>query len=269
MADGTAASIFRSGVMATVGIAGWLYDQNFNSTRYLAMEQRAASYLLSLQGTNGLIRGGPDVSWYSTQHNLLTYAFLRLLGNELTADGNSGSANGYYTSANKINSGSRASCWCTTPRTSISSRGSTTTSRRSTPTALGVMYLQDHGETNNAQKVLSYTQGAFAVSGSSIVKSSEPATYNQTYSASGPFSGFAPYVGSEPPNVLWPEGTAEMLVAAAGLGQSTSTLASSLRAISAVSPGAGAGDGEPDADEHPLRRGVLTSGRSRRAAHGR
>ena len=84
--------------------------------------------------------------------------------------------------------------------------------------ALGVMYLQDHGETNNAQKVLSYLQGAFAVSGSSIVKSSEPATYNQTYSASGPFSGFAPYVGSDAPNVLWPEGTAEMLVAEPALG---------------------------------------------------
>lgn len=45
------------------------------------MEERAAGYLLSLQGTAGLIRGGPDVGWYSTQHNLLAYAFLKLLGN--------------------------------------------------------------------------------------------------------------------------------------------------------------------------------------------
>ena len=238
MADGTAASIIRSGVIATVGIAGSLYDQNFNSTRYLAMEQRAASYLLSLQGTNGLIRGGPDVSWYSTQHNLLTYAFLRLLGNELTANGDSGSANGYYTSANKISSGIESKLLVHNASNVYFIEGLNDNVEALDADALGVVYLQDHGETNNAQKVLSYTQGAFAVSGSSIVKSSEPATYNQTYSASGPFSGFAPYVGSDAPNVLWPEGTAEMLVAAAGLGQSTSTLASSLRAISAVSPGA-------------------------------
>lgn len=103
--------------------------------------------------------------------------------------------------------------------------------------ALGVMYLQDHGETNNGQKVLSYAQSAFALTDRSIVKSSDPATYNGTYSASGPFSGFLPYIGTDAPNVLWTEGTSEMLVATAGLGQSTSTLASSLRAIAAVTPG--------------------------------
>jgi hypothetical protein len=39
------------------------------------------------------------------------------------------------------------------------------------------------------------------------------------------------------PNVLWTEGTSEMLVAAADLGQSTSALASSLLALAAVTPG--------------------------------
>ena len=99
------------------------------------------------------------------------------------------------------------------------------------------MYPQDHGETNSAQKVLAYAQSAFALTGRSIVKSSNPATYNETYSAAGPFSGFAPYVGPDAPDVLWTEGTSEMLVAAAGLGQPTSTLASSLRALAAVTPG--------------------------------
>ena len=81
--DGTTESVFRSGTIATVGLAGSLYDQRTRSNRYLAMEQRAATYLISLQGTNGLVRGGPDVAWYSTQHNLLAYAFLNNLGNEL------------------------------------------------------------------------------------------------------------------------------------------------------------------------------------------
>jgi hypothetical protein len=34
-------------VIATVGIASSLYDQDFNTTRYLSMEKRAASYLVS------------------------------------------------------------------------------------------------------------------------------------------------------------------------------------------------------------------------------
>jgi hypothetical protein len=85
--------------------------------------------------------------------------------------------------------------------------------------------------------VLTYAQSAFALGGRSIVKSSDPATYNETYSAAGPFSGFAPYIGTDAPSVIWTEGTSEMLVAAAGLGQSTSTLASSLQAIASVTPG--------------------------------
>ena len=239
VADGAAATITRSGAIAMVGVAGSLYDQNFNTSRYLAMEQRAASYLLSMQGTAGLIRGGPDVNWYSTQHNLLAYAFLRLLGNELTADGNRPSANDYYTAANKISSGIESKLLVHSPSDVYFIEGLNDSVQALDANALGVMYLQDHGETTNAQKVLAYAQNAFAVSGRSIVKSSDPATYNQTYSASGPFTGFEPYIGTDAPNVLWTEGTSEMLVATAGLGQSTSALASSLQAIAAVDPGAG------------------------------
>jgi hypothetical protein len=237
VADGEAENIIRSGVLATVGLAGSLYDQNFKTTRYLSMEERAASYLLALQGTSGLIRGGPDVSWYSTQHNLLAYAFLRLLGNELTADGDRSSANTYYTPANKISSGIESKLLVHNASNLYFIEGLDDNVQALDADALGVMYLQAHGETNNAQKVLAYAQGAFALSGRSIVKSSDSATYNETYSAPGPFSGFAPYIGTDAPNVVWTEGTSEMLVAAAGLGQSTSTLASSLRAIAAITPG--------------------------------
>jgi hypothetical protein len=236
-ADGSTQPIYRAGVVAAMGIAGSLYDQDFHSSRYLAMEQRAASWLQSLQGTAGLIRGGPDVSWYSTQHNLLSYAFLQLLGNELTADGSRPTANGYYTTANKISSGIESKLLVLNQSSGYFIEGLNDTVQALDADALGVMYLQDHGETTNAQKVLSYAQSAFALSGRSIVKSSSPATYNMTYSASGPFSGFEPYIGANAPNVLWTEGSAEMLVAAADLGQSTSALSSSLLALTGVTPG--------------------------------
>ncbi|HET6867612.1 MAG TPA: hypothetical protein VFH80_16965 [Solirubrobacteraceae bacterium] len=237
VADGTTEPIFRSGVIATVGIAGSLYDQDFGTSRYLSMAERAASYLLSLQGTAGLIRGGPDVTWYSTQHNLLAYAFLRLLGNELTANGNRSSANSYYTAANQVSSGIESQLLVHNASNVYFIEGLGDSIQSLDADALGAMYLQDHGETNNAQNVLAYAQSTFALTGRSIVKSRDPATYNETYSTAGPLSGFAPYLGPDAPNVVWTEGTSELLVAAADLGQPTSALASSLSGLASVTPG--------------------------------
>jgi hypothetical protein len=49
VATGTAESVFRSGTIASVGLAGARYDLTFRSSRYLPMQERAAGYLLSLQ----------------------------------------------------------------------------------------------------------------------------------------------------------------------------------------------------------------------------
>jgi len=202
VADRTTEPIFRSGVIATVGIAGSRHDQDFNTSRYLAMEERTAGYLLSLQGIDGLIRGGPDVTWYSTKHNLLAYAFLRLLGNELTADGNRPSANGYYTAANKISSGIESQLLVHDGSNVYFIEGLNDSIQALDADALGVMYLQDHGETNDAQKVLAYAQSAFALTGRSIVESSNPATYNETYAARrGRHPGRG--AGDGGPDALW------------------------------------------------------------------
>jgi len=102
--------------------------------------------------------------------------------------------------------------------------------------ALGVLYLESHGENTVAQKVLAYATSAFALSGRAIVHSSDAATYNMDFAAKGPFSGLKPYLGTAAPNVLWTEGSAEMQLAQASLGQSTSALKASLNAIAAVTP---------------------------------
>jgi len=41
VADGTAEPVFRSGTIASVGLAGSLYDQTFHSSRYLALRTRS------------------------------------------------------------------------------------------------------------------------------------------------------------------------------------------------------------------------------------
>jgi hypothetical protein len=101
------------------------------------------------------------------------------------------------------------------------------------------MFLQSLGQPSTANQVLAYTQSALAVSGRSISTSSDTSTYNMTYPAKGPFSGFEPFAGANAPNVLWPEGSAEMLLAEATVGQSTSGLTQSLNSIAAVTAGAG------------------------------
>jgi hypothetical protein len=237
--DGTTESAFRSGTIATVGLAGSLYDQRVRTNRYLSMEQRAATYLISLQGTNGLIRGGPDVAWYSTQHNLLAYAFLNNLGNELVSDGQRSTANTYFTAANKISAGIESKLLVQSGSQAWFIEGLGDNVQSLDADALGVLYLVSKNETTNAQKVLAYTNSAFAVSGRSITKSTSADTYNSTYAATGPFSGFKPFIGTGPPDVMWTEGSAEMVLADTAAGQSSTTLSNSLLAIAALTPTSG------------------------------
>ncbi len=237
VADGTTESVFRSGTIATMGLAGSIYDQSQHTNRYLAMEQRAASYLMGLQQTsNGLIRGGPDVAWYSTQHNLVAYAFLDQLGAELIADNQRSTANTYLNAANKISAGIESKLIVHNGSQAWFIEGLGDNVQSLDADALGVLYLVSKNETTVAQQVLTYTQSAFAVSGRSITKSTNAATFNNTYAAAGPFSGFKPFLGTNAPDVLWTEGSAEMELADAALGQSTTTLNASLLSIYALTP---------------------------------
>jgi hypothetical protein len=239
VADGTTEAVFRSGTIATMGLAGSLYDQRTHTNRYLSMEQRAASYLISLQGTTGLIRGGPDVAWSSTQHNLLAYAFLNNLGNELVSDGQRPTANTYFTAANKISSAIESKLLVQNGSQAWFVEGLGDNVQSLDADALGVLYLISKGETTNAQKVLAYTNSAFAVNGRSITKSTSTDTYNNTYAAPGPFSGFKPFIGSGAPDVMWTEGSAEMGLADTAAGQSTTSLDTSLLAVAALTPTSG------------------------------
>ena len=236
VADGTTEPVFRAGTIATVGVAASLYDQFTHTSRYLAMEERAAGYLLSLQATNGLVRGGPDVSWYSTQHNLLAYSFLVLLGNELILGGNASTATTYYAAAGRIASAIESNLLVRSGSTAYFIEGLGDSVQSLDADALGALYLESRGERSIAQQVLSYAASAFGVSGRSIVESSNPATFNMSYSAKGPFSGFKPYLGTNAPTALWTEGSAEMLLAQASLGQSTTVLSNSLNSIAAITP---------------------------------
>jgi hypothetical protein len=238
-ATGQPASVFRAGTIAWVGLAGTMYDSTFSSERYMNMEELAAGYLISLQGSNGLIRGGPDVTWVSTEHNLAAYAFLTRLGNELNSDGDPTDAASYLSAAARIASGIDSNLIIRNGAGSYFLEGLGDPVQALDVQALGASYLQSRGDSALADQVLANAESIYAVSGQSITLSSDPSTYNMTYAAAGPFSGFAPYAGAGAPNVIWPEGTAELRLAAAAVGQPTAGLDKLLNQFASVTSSAG------------------------------
>ena len=221
---GDSAPVFRSGTVAWVGLAASAYDLAFGSSRYLKMEQRSADYLLSLQTDNGLIRGGPDVKWVSSEHNLVTYVFLSRLASELRSNDSTDAAAHYQTAAATISAAIDKNLLVSDSSGTHFLQGLNDPVLALDVQALGAMYLQGTGRPDLAAQVLAYAQTNFAVDKRSVALSKDPDSYNMTYAAAGPFSGYRPYAGAGTPDVLWAEGSGQMRLAQAALGQDTSAL---------------------------------------------
>jgi hypothetical protein len=245
-ATGDSAPIFRSGTVAWVGLAASAYDLAFGSSRYLVMEQRSADYLLSLQTNSGLIKGGPDVSWVSTEHNLITYVFLSRLASELRGNGSTAAAAQYQSAAATISAAIDAQLLVSDASGTHFLQGLNDPTQALDVQALGAMYLQGTGRPDLAAQVLAYAQTNFAIDNRSVGLSADPASYNMTYSAAGPFAGYRPYAGAGAPDVLWAEGSGQMRLAEAALGQDTKTLDQSISNWTAITSGQNQGPLQAD-----------------------
>jgi hypothetical protein len=71
----------HSGPNIWVGIAALQYTTKTQDERYLPLALAIGEWLLALQREDpaGGLRGGPDVSWFATEHNLDAYAFFKML----------------------------------------------------------------------------------------------------------------------------------------------------------------------------------------------
>ncbi len=78
-------SIVRTGPNLWLGIASVQFSRVLNDTRFVPMARRIGDWALRLQDEEGGLKGGPDVSWYSTEHNLDAYAFFGMLA-EVTGE---------------------------------------------------------------------------------------------------------------------------------------------------------------------------------------
>lgn len=71
----------HSGPNLWLGIAIAQYTQKTKDQKYLTMAEEIAENIIALQNEDaqGGLRGGPRVTWYSTEHNLDAYAFFNML----------------------------------------------------------------------------------------------------------------------------------------------------------------------------------------------
>jgi hypothetical protein len=221
---GESSKQIRAGSVAFAGIAFANYDQAFQDKRYLDNARLAAKYLLSLRNSSGLVRGGPDVKWVSTQHNLLTYIFLTIYSDTLQRRGDQEGADAYRAAAEGIAKGIETHLVVRDGGLLHFRQGVKDETIPLDAQALGVIYSFMRGDENLGKQVHTYAQSNFLVSGRSVELSKDLATYNMTYEAKGPFTGYRPYLDEKAPDVLWFEGTAEMRFITSAIGEPTDEL---------------------------------------------
>jgi len=234
VSNGDSVQQFRTGTIAWVGYAAMLHELQTGNGKYNSVISGVAQWLLQRQNaTTGLLTGGPDVSWVSTQNNMVAYLLFSALAGHPIGDLK---ASDMSAVANKIAAGidSRLTITPATGQLGFV-QGLNDPLRPLDAQTLGVQYLVARNRAADAAKVRAYIDAAFKVTNRTITKSSATATYNMTYAAAGPFTGYRPYA-SGGPDVLWEEGTAQALVATDLLGQDDSAQNLALAAWGAVGP---------------------------------
>jgi hypothetical protein len=222
---------FWAGTIAWTGYAAEAYRSAFKNSRYGSVSDGVKDWLIAQQLPNGLIKGGPTVSWASALHNFVAWNFFTAY-----AANNSGSKrNEALAAASKIQNGIDNHLTVNDSSGLRFKQGLDDPIYALDAQALGIMHLLARGRTNEAGRVADYMNANFAISGQSIAKSADPLAFNGTYEAAGPFTGYRPYAGvADVPDVLWMEGTLEARMALAMLRRSTATLDGSISRWRAV-----------------------------------
>jgi hypothetical protein len=194
---GTSVSQFRSGAMAWVGYAAVAYRKAYDNSRYDNMLAGIVRYLLALRNGDGLVRGGPDVTWVSTQHNLLIAGMLRDLAADLGSNGTLATglkSADINNAANSIGNAILGNMLVQEGPLAYFRQGIGDPVLPADVQALGAMYLGARGD-GRAKQVAEYLRQRFYVA---------PRT-----GPAGTLSGYLPFAGTGVPDVIWSEGTIE------------------------------------------------------------
>lgn len=228
-ANGESARTFRTGTVAWVGLAASTYRDLTGSKRYDALQAGAARWLLTQQREDGLLRGGPDVSWVSTQNNIVAADFL---------SNYSGTQQGIYRKQGRLISDQVVEQLLVGDHF-IQGVGDDV--RPTDVQALGAMLLKQRGDEDTARRVLKAMSERARITGVSIVRSSDPTTYNMTYEAKGPFTAMRPYADAGSPDVIWFEWATQARIALDRMDLTDRAMNASLDAWTQITAPAGQG----------------------------
>ena len=183
-------------------------------------------YLLSRRNSAGLITGGPDVSWVSTQHNLLAAELLR----EAEALTKGSHKFGSYTAATL--SAARKTLEAAIEKNLLVSGGLLGANYfregQNDPRipidvqALGAMYLESRDDPRAG------------LVGNYMLQSGWYVAPRSTTAASTKVSGLKPFLDSGTPDLIWSEGTIEAQMALTRLGAPLTHVAGSVASLAAT-----------------------------------
>jgi hypothetical protein len=194
---GESVTQFRAGAMAWVGYAAVAYRKVYRNSRYDNMLAGIVRYLLALRNSDGLIRGGPDVTWVSTQHNLLAAGMLRDLAADLGTKGTLATGLKYAdinAAAISIGNAILANMIVQEGPLAYFRQGVGDPVVPADVQALGALYLAARGD-GRAKQVAEYLRQRFYVA--------------PRAGSAGTLGGYLPFVGAGAPDVIWSEGTIE------------------------------------------------------------
>jgi hypothetical protein len=198
VATGRESGQIRTNALAWVGIAAVAYRNKYNDSRYDALIAGLAKYLLAeKRASDGLFPGGPDVTWVSTQHNLLAAEFLRSAGVEF---------------------GSRAIGSSTLTGTQLTTQYNTTAASIISKllTSSGLLSANFVEGLNDPRLPVDVqSMGSMFLAKRNDVRAAFVGGYLSNYYLS-PFttnsvlwSGYKPFLGAGAPNIVWTEGTVQ------------------------------------------------------------
>ena len=229
---GAAAPYYRSGALAWVGLAATAYKRKYDNSRYDAMIGGLLKYLLALRNSAGLVRGGPDVSWVSTQHNLLTVGFLRDLVDQMSSKETLGGFSRADLDRIQSTMGNAILSNLLVQESSTSAYFKQGIDDAQIPVdvqALGAIYLKLRGDARANHVANAITSKFYVPARNSI-------------------SGYRPFTGTGAPDVIWSEGTIETSLAFSRLGIANPAADSAVASIAATVKGSITGPVGADRD---------------------
>ena len=176
-------SRIRTGTVAWVGYVLALYQRQTGDTLFQATSERIASYLKTLQLASGSLKGGPDVSWASTEHNIDAYFFFRELY-RVTGNGS------YLTTAGQIKNSLLTNHWIG-GRNPHFLQGIGDSTPALDANSWGAIFLWATGRSTQANQALKYVESSF--------KNSQKISGSTTR-----INGYAPDAARK---TIWIEGT--------------------------------------------------------------